>query len=226
MVNLYWFERDGSGLTAGDAWLSQAELACIRPTATPKRRSDWRRGRWAAKQAAARYLGLPSDTEGLRSIQVIPADSGAPELFRNCEPLPATISITHGSGRAACLIGPPGIELGCDLEVVEARSTFFVRDWFTAAEQEAIANGPLEQYDVLATAIWSGKECALKALSEGLRLDTRTVDVQVSRNGGGWAPISVTYRACREFTGWWHADGPFVRAVVSSVRSNAPEMWN
>src|SRR5207302_10249852 len=101
MVRLYWVERDASGVPAGDAWLSQAELACIRPTATPKRRSDWRHGRWAAKQAAARYLGLPSDMEALRSIQVIPADSGAPELFRNCEPLPATISITHGSGRAA-----------------------------------------------------------------------------------------------------------------------------
>ena len=57
--------------------------------------------------------------------------------------------------------------------------------------------------------VWQGVR--LKALAEGLRLDTRTVDVQVSRNGGGWAPISVTYRACREFTGWWQADGPLVR---------------
>jgi len=226
MVNLYWFERDGSGVPAGDAWLSQAELACVRPRATPKRRSDWRHGRWAAKQAAARYLGLPSDTEGLREIQVIPADSGAPELLRNCEPLPATISITHGSGRAACLIGPPGVELGCDLEVVEARSISFLRDWFTAAEQESIANGSPEQRDVLATAVWCGKECALKALAEGLRLDTRTIDVRVFRNAGGWSPISATYRVGREFMGWWHADGTFVRAVVCSVHSNAPEMWN
>ena len=73
MVNLYWFER-GSGLPAGDAWLSQAELACIRPTATPKRRSDWRRGRWAAKQAAARYLGLRSERRDSRH-------SGVPRGF-------------------------------------------------------------------------------------------------------------------------------------------------
>jgi 4'-phosphopantetheinyl transferase EntD len=226
MVSLYWFERGGSGVPAGDAWLSQAELACVRPRATPKRRSDWRHGRWAAKQAAARYLGLPSDTEGLREIQVIPADSGAPELFRNCEPLPATISITHGSGRAACLIGPPGIELGCDLEVVEARSISFIHDWFTAAEQEAIANDLPERRHVLATAIWSAKECALKALAEGLRLDTRSVDVHLSRDGGGWASLAAVFRKSREFTGWWHADRTFVRAVLCSARSNAPEVWN
>jgi 4'-phosphopantetheinyl transferase len=62
--------------------------------------------------------------------------------------------------------------------LIELRSDAFVADYFTAEEQPLVAraSSPVDGLRLLAP-VSSGKESALKALREGLRLDTRCVIV-------------------------------------------------
>ena len=226
MIEIYWHEEVLAATAVGDDWLNLSELRWLRSTATLKRRSDWRAGRWVAKLAAGRYLGVRTDLSGLRDICIYPTAAGVPQLFYRSRPAPATISITHSAGRAACAIGPPGISLGCDLERVEPRSDAFIRDFFTRGEQDVIASAesPAER-DVLATILWCGKESALKAVGLGLRSDTRAVELStpVSRRYDRWLPWAMRFRY--DFPGWYRCDNYFVRALVADSPTGEPAIW-
>ena len=68
--------------------------------------------------------------------------------------------------------------LGCDLELIEPREGNFLDSFFTVEEMTAVRalrERDLAAGDILTTAIWSGKEAVLKALREGLRIDTRRI---------------------------------------------------
>jgi len=67
--------------------------------------------------------------------------------------------------------------MGCDLEIIEPRADSFVADYFTAEEQKMVAGADATDRDLRVTLLWSAKESALKALGEGLRMDTRCVAV-------------------------------------------------
>ena len=89
-----------------------------------------------------------------------------------------------------------GAELGCDLEIIEPRSDAFVADYFTTEEQALIARASAADRPRLLALLWSAKESALKALHEGLRLDTRCVIVSPfdeSFDLNGWSPLRVRY---------------------------------
>src|SRR4051812_31429031 len=119
MVEVNWFEQTASDVPGADTWLSGPEMASLRPTATLKRRSDWRLGRWTAKNCAALYFDLPRDLAELERIRILPAPSGAPQLFYQNEPLPASIALSHSGTTAIAAIGDPAVQLGCDIETVE-----------------------------------------------------------------------------------------------------------
>lgn len=68
--------------------------------------------------------------------------------------------------------------LGCDIEFIEPREGNFLDSFFTVEEMTAVRalrERDVAQGDILTTAIWSGKEAVLKALREGLRIDTRRI---------------------------------------------------
>jgi len=100
--------------------------------------------------------------------------------------LPVSLSISHSHGYAICALiashegdsaGVRGVRyaLGCDIEFIEPREDNFVRGFFAAEEMAAVATVAGEQHAMLVTAIWSAKEAVLKALREGLRIDTRRI---------------------------------------------------
>src|ERR1700729_2108316 len=131
-MEVHWFEQSLADVSAQDDWLGPWERSHLLRLRFPKRRSDWRLGRWTAKHAVAYDLNLPRDAENLASIEIRPAASGAPEVFLGNEPANLAISISHRDGVAACAVGESGAMLGCDLEIVEPRSEAFVADYFTA----------------------------------------------------------------------------------------------
>ena len=93
-------------------------------------------------------------------------------------------------------VAKSGVEIGCDLEMVEPRSDAFVADYFTIEEQALVARASAEDRPRLLALLWSAKESALKALHEGLRLDTRSVIVNPfdgSFDLNGWSPLHVRY---------------------------------
>ena len=141
-MDVYWLEQIEGDLPADDSWLSATEIAHMNSMRIPKRRADWRLGRWTAKRAFAARLDIPAPLRLLASIEIRPAASGAPELFFANKPAGATISLTHCDGRAACAIASPGTVLGCDMESIEPRSDIFIADYFTEEEQAFIAQSP------------------------------------------------------------------------------------
>jgi len=236
-METYWLEQTKADLPAHDNWLSSDEATLLSHVRFAKRRDDWRLGRWAAKCAAAAYLDLPGDARALREIEVRPAPSGAPELFVLNRLAAVTISISHRAGIAVCAIAMGGAALGCDLELIEPRSGSFVADYFTSEEQVLISREPEEDRPRFVTLLWSAKESALKALRNGLRLDTRCVAVTfhnqthhehaagaLKQDSGlnPWQPLQVCYARSEIFYGWWQSMDRLVRTLVSAPPSPPP----
>jgi 4'-phosphopantetheinyl transferase len=171
-----------------------------------KRRDDFLLGRWTAKLLLARVLGGEADP----SIEVRAAASGAPEPWADGRRLPLTLSLSHREGLALAAVDDSAAPIGADLEHIEPRSAAFVRDYFTSREQRY-------SDELFANLIWSAKESALKALGEGLRLDTRSIEVELLPAVAG---LWQTFRAGGA-KGWWCAIG---RHIVTVVGSSEPRL--
>ena len=229
-MNVYWLEHREADVPTTNDWLSPNEIVCLNGLRFPKRRIDWRLGRWTAKCALSVYLDVPARPELFQRMEIRPAPSGAPEAFFGGQPAPVTISLSHRAGVAACAVAAPGVELGCDVELVEPRSDNFVADYFTIEEQALVAQArPSDRTSVIGR-LWSAKESALKALRAGLRLDTRSVIVipcATSFDSNGWSQLRVRHIAdhnagVRVFHGWWSRADQMVRTVVSTPSPDAP----
>ncbi len=223
-MDIYWLEQTTADVPAENYWLSKVEQLRLSQFRIAKRQADWRLGRWTAKSAVSAYLGLLGSAPPLRTIEILPAASGAPQVMVRNARAGLHISLTHRDGTAACAVASGGA-VGCDLEVVESRSAAFLADYFATEEQRMFeVESPLER-DAIATLLWSAKESALKALSTGLRLDTRSV--VVNRRGAGaqgswnsaaenaWSPLEVRHSDDQVFYGWWQRSGGFIRTVVA-----------
>lgn len=222
--HIYWLGQTETDVPAENDWLSVSECVRLNGMHFAKRRDDWRLGRWTAKCAVVSFLNLPADTQSLARIEICPASSGAPEVFIANESAAVTVSISHRSGAAICAVAAPGLDLGCDQEVIEARSEAFVADYFTEGEQALVARISEAERSRLVTLLWSAKESALKALREGLRLDTRTVAVspiEEAADLNGWRPLRVCADG-RAFQGWWQQAHGMVRTFVADPPLDSP----
>lgn len=225
-IDVQLLEQSEADIPSTNEWLSANELLFVDGFRFEKRRAHWRQGRWTAKLALASYFSLPIEVQSLANIEIRPAKSGAPEAFIYGKPAAATISLSHRSGRAICAVADPGVKLGCDLEAVEEHSAAFLADYFTRTEQYLISSCATSE-QLLATALlWSAKESALKALHEGLRLDTRAVSVSIEHGQLGespeWRPFQVVYEQNAIFHGWWLRQADLVRTVASDPAPNVP----
>jgi len=221
-VDIYWLEQNASDLPREDQWLSGRECAHLAGLVIPKRRADWRLGRWTAKCAVSRYLKLKDDPNALAAVELWPDLSGAPKAFHGGRPAPLVLSLSHSHGTGLCAIAPAGAEVGCDLERVEPRSAAFLADYFTDDEQRLVGQAPAAKRDEVLTLLWSVKESVLKALCCGLRLDIRSVNVVPSDilrpNDEEWGTVSASHECARVFDGWWRVSRDFVYAIVADPR--------
>ena len=218
-VGFSWLSQGMADAPVDDAWLSPREASWVARMRFPKRRIEFRLGRWTAKRALALYLGRDASAAALRSIEIDRAPDGAPHPMVDGRPAEAYLTMTDRADQAVCLVGPPGIALGCDLELVEPRSDAFVGDFLTPAEQRLVAAaGEGDRRDLLANLVWCGKESALKVLRTGLRRDTRSVEVSFPEGEAvlGWAPLSVRAVEGTVFPGWWQRFGAFVLTLAAT----------
>jgi len=232
-----WLARGEDAFPAGLSWLTPGEAARAAGLRYTKRRTEYLLRRLAAKHAVAAALGLAGD---LARIEVRNAPSGAPYVLVDGAPCGLEVSISDRAGWAVCLVGPAAgpaqredrslrgpqsqadFAVGCDLELVEPRSSGFLRDFLTGPEQRYVAAQPdADARDAAANLVWSAKESALKVLRTGLRRDTRSVEVTVHTvhrgPAGGWAPLSVGSVEGVTFPGWWRRDGQFLVTVAASA---------
>lgn len=217
---IYWLVQSTSDCPfESDEWLSTTERERYAAFTVPKRRHDWLLGRWTAK----RLLQAALRQETGRSVPlydwVIGAEAdGAPEVsvphrWRNLPGLDTlSLSISHSGEYALCAasLRPAKSLLGADIERVEARDEAFVRDFFTESELAQVAQASAALRPRLVTAIWSGKEAALKALRRGLRADTRSLTCVLEPGEPfprSWTPFRLEWderaRPARALFGWW-----------------------
>jgi 4'-phosphopantetheinyl transferase len=221
-TSLYWLARQFEDVPEHDAWLSTAERDILAGFRFPKRRNDWRLGRWTAKQTIRAYQsGKDLD---LASLEIRAAADGAPEAFRDGSPGNVSISISHSNGVGLCVVGPPGLSVGCDVEQIEPREVQFFKDYFTSEEIALLDNGP-EDRSLIAYLIWCAKESALKSLREGLRLDTRTIIVrpdfgEASDSWKTWTAECTD--SPRRFSGWWQLRNGFIYAMTADRITSSP----
>jgi 4'-phosphopantetheinyl transferase len=225
-VNLYWLEQRESDVPPGNHWLSSAEIRVLQGLQIPKRRADWRLGRWTAKRAIARYLQGSEDAHALAAIEVRASSSGAPESFVNgCGP-GISLSISHSNGAGFCALAGAGAQIGCDVEKLAPHSQAFLADYFTTGEQRLVAGTAELQREAVLTLLWSAKESALKALRCGLRADTLCVEVVSFENArfdaGAWSRLAVSESGGRMFPGWWRRTGDFVWTLLGSFLCPLP----
>lgn len=222
-MSLAWLSQGMADAPADDGWLSPREAAWVARMRFPKRRTEFRLGRWTAKKALALYLGRDASAAALAAIEIDRARDGAPHPLVDGRPAEAYLTMTDRADQAVCLVGPPGTALGCDLELVEPRSDAFVADYLTPSEQAFVAAAGAGR-DLAANLVWCGKESALKVLRTGLRRDTRSVEASFPAGAlvDGWAPMSVRTVEGPVFPGWWQRFGAFVLTLAATAPFGPP----
>jgi len=226
---MWWLAHGEDDVPASTDWLSSHErdhLASIRFT---KRRDEYVTRRWTTKQAIATVLDLDRAPAALARIEIRHRESGAPYVQLGGERAAVDVSMSDRSGWAVCLVGPTGTmtsgTVGIDLEVVEPRTPRFVADYFTTAEQTYVRTQPTNRHDEVANLIWSAKEAALKVQQVGLRVDTRTVEVDFDdgRQIDGWSSMTVTGQE-GTMPGWWRRSGVFLLTIAFAEPTDPPKV--
>ena len=224
-MRVYWLEQKERDVPSDNSWLSPAEVDCLDKLQFAKRRADWRLGRWTAKRAIVACLNWPRHPRILARIEIVASASGAPEARLPHLATPVTISLSHRAGISVCAVASAGVKLGCDLEVIEHRSPEFVADYFTPLEQALIARASPTRQPALVTLLWSAKESVLKALHEGLRLDTRSVIVTPEVGAPdkcGWSPLHACHTDGQGFHGWWRSNERMIHTVLADPGPDCP----
>lgn len=221
---LYWFTQSLSDVPENDDWLSQGEREVVSGKRFPKRRNDWRLGRWTAKRAIAAYQ--MEENRPLSSLEIRAASDGAPEAFWLDGSENVSISISHSKERGLCVVGPGDFVLGCDLEWIEPREDDLIRDYFTPEEIILSTEAPGTDRNLVINLIWSAKETTLKILREGLRRDTRSVCIRPDLLGdkGAWNTWTGQCMESSEiFSGWWRFRDGFVYTLASDRPTTPPQ---
>ena len=228
---IYWMLVDShQAVLEVPGFLSPSELQKYSTFRFPKRRDEWLLGRWTAKTLVH---SLPAYQHySLDQIEIHNTQEGAPYLQLPDRATPAEcLTISHSGNLALCAIATGlDLQVGTDLEKVEARTETFILDYFTPSERQLVKNYPAETRAMVVTLIWSAKESMLKALGVGLRRDTRMVEVRglngitpARKDHGKWQKIQIGEQPAsdRAWAAWWQRRDPFVLTLAGFAATPA-----
>ena len=152
-------------------------------------------------------------------VEVVKEDTGVPHVEVNGERLAGHLSLSHSQGWFFCAYSPRKDPFGVDIEYIESRPAEFIADYFTEEEIQRINAAPLTTQAMIATLNWSAKEAVLKALSKGLSLDTRKVEVSIPRDTqpgeDSWQALGLRVKL-NEIPSrnlFWRREGNFVLTI-------------
>ena len=227
-ASIHWLCESSVG-NIDAAFLHPDEAAAYAALRTPKRRHDWLLGRLTAKRlirhALAERFGYDLPPQ---AIVILSHPDGWPQVSfpTLSDPPPLTLTISHTGERAFCAVAfGANVPLGADIETVETRSPGFIADYFTADERDLVAVAPEDRRTVIANAVWSGKEAALKAIRRGLAEDTRLVTClpSIHMDDDGWWPLryrwEVSKRDLPPLSGRWRELDGFVMSLACPALS-------
>jgi 4'-phosphopantetheinyl transferase len=216
-----WLTSSLADVPERDDWLGPRESRALGALSVPKRRADWRLGRWTVKAAASAWLGLPASR-----IEILAAADGAPEAWLDGQRAPVSVSLSHREGRALAAVASAPAVVGCDLELVEPRSPAFIREWLAPTEQMLVATFDGPDRDRVANLVWTAKEAAAKVRREGLRLDIRRAAVDLpdaAPRAATWRPLCVEWqREGVRTAGWWRDEPGWVMVIAGDPAPGLP----
>lgn len=236
LIQVYWSMGEAipirENLTPSSFnWLSEREIQRVEQLRFPKRRNEWLRGRWMAKQLLLRsdpqFAGLPPNR-----ITIANQPEGAPHVFLEAIPVEGSLSISHREERVAVAWLPGDrAAVGVDIEWIEPRAPAFLEDFFSDMEKYSALAVPPNRQPMQITLLWSAKEAALKALRLGLRVDSRSVEI-VSSNcepADTWQELRFSSVMLKDHAllGRWIMSGAYIltQAVLLPVKESAPVEW-
>ncbi|MDX1414467.1 MAG: 4'-phosphopantetheinyl transferase superfamily protein [Candidatus Promineifilaceae bacterium] len=209
--------------------LSADEAVVFGSLKVTKRRQDWLLGRWTVKQLLQEAIRKESgQAVPHAAMSILAAKDGAPTVqfaadYARYESR-FTISISHSHKTAFCaVLQKPDWPMGVDLEWIEKRPAQFAEQFFTEKERAFLKQTPAYLTDVQITALWSGKEAALKAVRHGLRLDTRCVECHfgiVEQAPREWTRFHIQWdqqaadKSLPRLQGWWQAADDYVLTMA------------
>lgn len=217
---IQWWSVGLGDLPADETWIDAVEAARFDGMRFTKRRTEAKLARYTAKATIARARGLSFEPRDLAAITIRNAQDGAPEAWINGEPAGLVLGMTDRADWAVAAVLDGSDRIGCDLELVEPRSQAFINDYFTDAEQRAVAAAA--DADLTANLIWSAKESALKVLRTGLRRPTRSVEVTLDEGSAGWSSLEIRAHEGLRMPGWWIRYGSFVLTMAAAVDTPLP----
>ncbi|MBX7222218.1 MAG: 4'-phosphopantetheinyl transferase superfamily protein [Blastocatellia bacterium] len=195
-----------TAIPSPEEWLSEREQSVWKQFRFEKRRTEWLAGRWAAKKLLSRAF-----EGGQNNLEILAAPDGAPEVFTFGEKAPYSLSLSHRNGYVLAAVNQEGHPIGCDLEVIETRSSAFIEEFFTTEEQQQIRSS--KEADKLAIVLWSAKESVLKVMRTGLRVSTNHIRIfleETPETAIQWSFEAEHIGTGQRFSGWWRISGALV----------------
>ena len=114
-IAVTWLSAGIGDVAQDEAWLDDELARRLATMRYAKRYSEARLGRWTAKLAIARTLGLALDLSTLRAVVVRNAPDGAPEAYVNGSHLDGVIAMTDRADWAVCARSS---EAGCAWDAI------------------------------------------------------------------------------------------------------------
>ena len=155
---------DLTNLPPADGILSPQEQTYYQTLRFPKRRTEWLGGRFALKQVVGKILSVAD----FKQVEVLPQETGKPQLLVGGNPVKLAYSITHSNGFAVAAASTEEKLIGIDLEKIEHRISAWKTDFFHPSELT-------DDTDEFLTALWTQKEALVKLLGTGLSLRSNEV---------------------------------------------------
>lgn len=188
-----------------------------------KRQNDWLGGRLAAKRLM-QMVDARWNQKQRSEIEILSEERGAPyPMISGWQGNSGRVSISHSNGYVFCAYSSNEIQMGVDLEMIEPRAGEFAGDFFTEKEVGQLSTLGNTNKTLFVTVIWSGKESVLKALSTGLRVDTRSIEVVLpgfSEESTRWSRLGLMSNLVKDnsLSLVWRREGDFV--LTACVPSN------
>jgi 4'-phosphopantetheinyl transferase len=136
------------------------------------------RRRYLAAHVALR--GLLAEASGIAAFELVFNEGpfGKPRLP---DPAAPSFNLSHSGDVALIGIGPPGVDIGVDIEVRRTMSDALelAERHFAPAEIEALRATPPDQRDHAFLCGWTRKEACLKAIGSGLSIAPHTFDAGI-----------------------------------------------
>jgi phosphopantetheinyl transferase len=162
---------------SNDPFLHPAELTCLDGMAASLRRQSYLMGRYCAKEALTRQLGLGQ----AQRISIRPGVFGQPLVSA-----PATdgigVSISHSADYGCALAFDPAQPMGVDLELAGTRHERAVRGLLTEAEVCRVET--VWRHEHAYSWLWTVKEAVGKAMCTGLTVPAWLYEVSAIQRVG------------------------------------------